>query len=103
MDNEKKAPEALDETEEEVQVFTLTDEDGNESDFELIAQLEDSGVMYYALIPVGDNDKDEVEYVILKAEKDEEGDAFVTIDDEAEFDHIADKFDEMFNEVDYDA
>ena len=47
--------------------------------------------------------QDEIGYVILKVEKEDGEDILVTIDDEAEFDHIADKFDEMLNdEIDYD-
>ena len=43
--------------------------------------------------------------MILKMEQDEDGeDILVTIDDDDEFDRIADIFDdELFGEVDYDA
>ena len=34
---------------EEVEVYTLTDEEGNESQFELIGEAEIDGVTYYAL------------------------------------------------------
>jgi len=89
--------------EQEVLIYTLTDEDGKESEFALIDQYEENGNLYYALIPVEDGDSEEVEYVILKVEKENGEDILVTIDDEAEFDHIADKFDEMLNdEIDYD-
>ena len=45
------------------------------------------------------------EYVILRAEKDENGeDSLVTIDDDEEFDDVADYFDDLFSEeIDYDA
>ena len=36
----------------EQEVFTLTDEEGNESDFELIGNMEIDGVKYVALLPV---------------------------------------------------
>ena len=43
------------------------------------------------------------EYVILKFEKDEDGeDILVTIDDDDEFDRIADIFDDMFSDILYD-
>ncbi|MBQ5725354.1 MAG: DUF1292 domain-containing protein [Clostridia bacterium] len=61
---------------EEVSRFTLTDEEGNELEFELIGSGEVDGVMYYAMIPAEDAEddtKDSFEYVILKSEVDENG------------------------------
>ena len=82
-------------------VYTLTDEDGNEEQFELLGTCEIDGVVYYALAP---ENEEADEYVILKAEKDEDGeDVLVTIDDDDEFDDVADYFDDMLSdEVDYD-
>ena len=92
---------------EEVSRFTLTDEDGNELEFELIGSGEVDGVMYYAMIPAEDADdesKDAFEYVILKSEVDEEGEeSLFTIDDDEKFDRVADFFDDMFSTVDFDA
>ena len=75
--------------------YTLTDEDGNESEFELLAACEIEGVSYYALVPVEESDN----------EKDENGgDILVTIEDDEEFDRVADYFDDLLqNEIDYDA
>lgn len=86
----------------EQEIFTLTDEDGNESDFELIGSLEVDGVDYVALIPVEGTDD---EYVILKLAEDENGDEMlVTIDDDDEFDKVADAFeDEFMGDIDHDA
>ena len=96
--------------EENREFFMLTDEDGNEIEFELIGSVEIKGVEYYAMIPADAADQAQedggfCEYVILKMEKDEAGeDMFVTIDDDDEFDDIADVFDDMFSEeIDYDA
>ena len=90
----------------ENEYYTLTDEEGNELQFELIGSCELDGNEYFALVPVEEADKkdDVVEYVLLKKEKDENGeDILVTIDDDDEFDKIADIFeDELFNEVDLD-
>ena len=46
-----------------------------------------------------------IEYVLLKKEQDENGeDLFITLDDEDEFEKVANYFDELFDsEVDYDA
>ena len=49
----------------EDEIYTLTDEEGNEARFELAGTRELNGETYYALIPI-ENDKDE--YVILKSE-----------------------------------
>ena len=72
----------------ESDVFTLTDDD----------------VTYYALIPGTDDDKEATEYIVLRGEKDENGeDVLVSIDDDEEFDRIADIFDDEFADIDYDA
>ena len=70
--------------------YTLTDEDGNELEFEMIGQCEMNGVTYYAMI---------------HAESDEDGEEMlVSIDDDDELDNVADYFDDLFSqEIDYDA
>ena len=95
------------ENEEESNIITLTDEDGKEIDFEVIGDAEIDGTVYYAMAPVGAVETNEgiVEYVLLKLTEDEDGEeVFVTVDDEDEFDKVADFFDDMFDsEEDYDA
>lgn len=85
----------------EEEVFTLTDEEGNESDFEFIGKIELGDNTYVALVPV---DGDEEEYVILKVDTDENGEEYLsTIEDDEEFDKAADAFeDEFMSEIDYD-
>ena len=89
------------------EIFTLTDEEGNESEFELIASQEIDGVTYVALVPYveGNENAEEQEYVVLKLEADENGeDLLVTIDDDDEFEKVAEIFEDMlFDEIDYDA
>ncbi len=86
----------------EQEIFTLTDEEGNESDFELIGTMELDGVKYVALFPV---EGTEDEYVILKLTEDEDGEeVLITIDDDDEFDKAADAFeDEFMSDIDHDA
>ena len=92
MADEKNIPEESFDAE----IFTLTDEDGNESQFELLGELTDNGIRYMAMTPI---DEETDEYVILKVEADENGEEIVvTIDDDDEFDRIADAFDDMFME-----
>ena len=82
-------------------IYTLTDEDGNEMQFSLLGSCEIDGKEYFAMIPL---DEGTEEYVILKKEVDENGEEMlVTIDDDDEFDRVADLFeDELFDEIDYD-
>lgn len=84
------------------EIFTLTDEDGNENQFELIGSKEIGGCTYLALVPIAENDDEE--YVILKVEVDENGEeSLATITDDDEFDRVADVFDdELFGDIDYD-
>lgn len=92
----------LDEEYFDTEIYTLTDEEGNEEEFELIGKYMENGVTYNALIPA-DEKKQNGEYIILRREEDEEGNVFLaTIEDDDEFDRIADIFDDSFNDVDYD-
>ena len=95
------------ETEEELEseVYTLTDENGDEHEFELLAQAEIEGVTYLAMIPVEEQDEeaDTFEYIILKGQTDENGeDVYLTIDDDDEFEKVADYFDDLLSQIDYD-
>ncbi len=88
-------------------IYTLTDENGNELKFELIGACEFKGTQYYAMIPAdeADDPSDEFcEYIILKSVMENGEEMLVTIDDDDEFDDVADYFDDMFTEeIDYDA
>jgi len=87
----------------EGEFYTLTDDEGNETQFELIGKCELEGVVYLALVPEEDADSDEYEYVILKVETDENGEEIlVTIEDDDEFDRVADIFDDEFSDIYYD-
>ncbi len=100
MDNENKFNEDFFEAE----VFTLTDEDGNELQFEQIAICEVDGTLYHALVPLTEEGNAEgEEYVILKSFIDEDGEeVLITIEDDEEFDKIADMFEDSFADMDYD-
>ena len=89
----------------EVEVYTLQDEEGNEHEFELVGTCEKNGTTYYAMIPTADEDKNEeyYEYAILKSVVENGEEMLVTVDDDDEFDDIADYFDDIFSaEIDYD-
>lgn len=84
------------------EVITLTDENGDLLDFEFVGAVELDGKEYYALIPLQDNP--EREYIVLRAEdagNDEVN--LIDIEDDEEFDRVADLVeDEFFSEIDYD-
>ena len=83
----------------------LTDENGNETEYELLGTCEMKGNTYYALVPAdADENAEFLEYVILKLEKEENGDAYlVSIDDDDEADEVEDFFnDYLADEIDYD-
>ncbi len=90
----------------EVEVYTLQDEEGNDHEFELIGTCEKNGTKYFAMIPFGEEEKDQefCEYVILKAVVENGEENLITIEDDDEFDDVADYFDDLFaEEIDYDA
>ena len=85
--------------------FTLTDEDGNEIEFELIGRCEKNEKQYFAMVPVeeAENENGVCEYVILKLDTVDGEEMLVTVDDDDELDDIADYFDDLFSqEIDYD-
>ena len=61
------------------EIYTLTDEEGNELHFALLGTLEHNGETYKALIPVNeDGEEESSEYVILKCSVDENGEDIIT-------------------------
>ena len=87
---------------EEVLVYTLTDDEGNENDFELLASVDLDGKTYCALIPYTEDDEEPEEYIVLRVEKNGDEEILVSIDDDEEFDRVADIFDDEFADIDYD-
>ena len=86
------------------EIYTLTDDEGNELNFALLGSLEHEGTVYKALVPVDENGEETSdEYVILKLSVDEDGeDILETIEDDEEWDNIADIFDDEFANIFYD-
>ena len=90
--------------------ITVTDEDGNEFELELIDTLEHEGVTYYAMFPaVAENeetgepvdvDADDEEYglVIMKALEENGEEILSTLDSDEELDAIYNLFMERFFE-----
>lgn len=74
--------------------IVLTDEEGNEQEFEILDTLETDDGRYVAFLPVpeeGEEEPDEV--VILRVEPDENGEELLaTIDDDEELQHVYELF-----------
>ena len=89
------------ESEELVDVFTLTDDEtGEEQDFELLAEATIEGCRYYALAPI---DEEAEEYVILKVTEEGDEPILESIDDDDEFERVEEYFNDLlFSDIDYD-
>ena len=85
----------------EPDLITISDEDGNEFDCEILDEIEYEEENYLILLPV-EEDEDEDEngaYYIFKEEFDENGESeLVTVDDEEILDKVDAIFQERFNE-----
>ena len=106
INNEERFGSAIMENNEiyDPEIYTLTDEEGNELNFALLASLEHEGTEYKALIPVDENGEETSdEYVVLKCVALEDGEVVLeTIEDDEEFDTVADIFDDEFSDIFYD-
>lgn len=88
----------------EREFITLVDEDGKVIEFELIDEVEMDGVQYFAIVEAADADKTFCEYGIVKVIVENGEEMLVTIDDDDEYNKVADYFDEhLASEIDYDA
>lgn len=79
-------------------VIVLSDEDGNELEFEFVDSAEYQGKEYVLLLPT---DEDSEEVVILQSEIDPEDDElvnYITIEDEAVLDAVFSQFKERLQD-----
>lgn len=91
MENEEMNPE------EEVSILTLTDENGEDVEFEYLDCIEYQDKEYLILLPAAD---DEAEIVILEVEPvDEENENYLAVTDEAVLDAVYGIFKEKFQDV----
>lgn len=65
-------------------VVTLVDEDGNEEEFVVLDVVEIHDVQYALLAPAGSEEEEEVEVLIMRLENEE----LVPIEDDAEIAHV---------------
>ena len=85
------------EQEEEISILSLTDENGNEQNFEYLDVIEYEGTEYLFLLPVDDEN---AEVVILEIEPvDEENENYLAIDDEETLMAVYEIFKERYKDV----
>jgi len=99
MTDEINKLEELDE--ETFDIVVLTDEEGNEHEFMHLASLQVDGNTYFVLLPVeeAEDEDEEVEAIILKLGKDENGeDMLMDVEDDEEWEKVADAWEEMEEE-----
>ena len=89
MDMETNLPE------EEISILTLTDENGQDVDFEYLDCIEYQGAEYLVLMPEGED-----EIVIMEIEPvDEENENYLAVEDEAVLDAVYAIFKEKFKDI----
>ena len=92
MDNE-----VLNNEEEETEILTLTDENGNDVDFEYLDCLEYQDKEYLVLMPA---DEAETQIVILEVEPvDDENENYLAVEDEAVLDAVYGMFKDKYKDV----
>ena len=92
MENENLIPE-----EEEVNILTLTDENGQDVDFEYLDCIEYQGKEYLVLMPV---EEDAEEIFILEVEPvDEENENYLSVSDEEVLNAVYGIFKEKYKDV----
>ena len=91
MENENLIPE------EEVSTLTLTDENGNDTDFEYLDCIEYKGKEYLVMMPA---DSVETEIVIFEVEPvDEENENYLAVEDEKLLNAVYGIFKEKYKDI----
>ncbi len=92
MENEELLQE-----EEEVSILTLTDENGESSDFEYLDCIDYDGKEYLVLLPA---DEEDTQIVILEVEPvDEENENYLAVEDEATLDAVYSIFKDRYKDI----
>ena len=83
--------------EEEAAILTLTDENGNDQNFEYLDVIEYQGKEYLILMPA---EEEETHIVILEIEPvDEENENYLAVEDEATLEAVYEIFKERYKDV----
>ncbi len=83
--------------EEEMNILTLTDENGNDQDFEYLDVVEYGGEEYLILMPA---EQEATEIIILRIEPvDEENENYLAVEDEAILNSVYEIFKDRYKDV----
>jgi uncharacterized protein YrzB (UPF0473 family) len=87
-------------TEERDDIVILTDEDGNEHEFEVVDYFEVDSKEYAILLPLeSEDEEEEEEALIFRVEEDEDGNqVLVEIEDDDEWEKVASAWEAMEGE-----
>ncbi|MBQ9832832.1 MAG: DUF1292 domain-containing protein [Clostridia bacterium] len=84
-------------------IVKLTDENGEEAEFEHVLTFLHEGERFVALVPVGENESfdedEEAQVVLLKIEHKDNEDVYVSIDNEVLLNEVFDAFIELMEEI----
>jgi len=83
------------------EVIVLTDEEGNEHEFTIVQVIKVEEKDYAILLPLHEAEESE-EAVILRIDQENGEDILVEIEDEEEFERVAEAWEELLDEEDYD-
>lgn len=81
------------------QLIETFDEDGNKVSFELLDIVTVEDVEYALLLPVGSKDEEEGEILVMRVRKEGEEYSFEVIEDDEEFNRIAEYIEELEEEI----
>ena len=91
--------------EEEIEIITLTDENGEDMDFEFLDQIDYEGKRYAVLLPPiedveGEAENEDEEVLILQVEEggNDEAESYVFVDDDDILSSVFDIFKEKFKD-----
>lgn len=80
---------------------TITDEDGQQYEFEILMELEVDGTDYAALLPVvGEGEEEPEEVYIVKIVVEDNEEIYEVIEDDAEYEKVAAEFEKAFEAED---
>lgn len=90
--------------EDEAMFVTLDLDDGTQVECEILTIFDVNGQDYIALLPLSeDNDEEGEEVFIYRYSEDEEGNPSLdNIEDDEEYEAVADRFDELLDEAEFD-
>lgn len=89
------------EHEHDEEIIVLTDEEGNEHEFSIVQVIKVDENDYAILLPVhGGEEEDQA--IILRIDTEDGEDVLVEIEDEAEFERVAEAWEEMLDDEEFE-